>query len=160
MERHERDLRAALAMGPGQERDDRLVAALSDERAVLAYAPYTDWALRCRDHLDVLRQRARLTLARDRSRGAGLFSTACVQEAWESCLTHDPASEEAAAALMRLYTAQGARPEALRTYERCRDALAELGLSTTPALDEVRALATFKAAPRADRGPVAPEVSA
>ena len=82
--------------------------------------------MRCRDRLEVLRQQARLTLARDRSKGAGLSSTAAVLEAWESCLCHDPACEEAAAALMRLYTAQGARPEAVRTYERCRAALAEL----------------------------------
>ena len=134
LDRQEQALRAALAMGPGQDRDDRLVAALSDERTVLADAPYVEWALRCRDRFEVLRQQARLTLARDRSKGAGLSSTAAVLEAWESCLGHDPACEEAAAALMRLYTAQGARPEAVRTYERCRAALAELGLSTSPAL--------------------------
>jgi DNA-binding SARP family transcriptional activator len=126
LDHQEHALRAALATGPGQHRDDRLVAALSDERPVLADAPYVEWALRCRDRFEVQRQRARLTLARDRSKGAGLSSTAAVLEAWESCLSHDPACEEAAAALMRLYTAQGARPEAVRTYERCRAALAEL----------------------------------
>ena len=160
LDRQERALRAALAMGAGQDRDDRLVAALSDERTVLADAPYEEWALRCRDRFEVLRQRARLALARDRSKGAGLSSTAAVLEAWESCLSHDPACEEAAAALMRLYTAQGARPEAVRTYERCRAALAELGLTTSPALDEVRALAAFKLGPGGNGQPLAAEVTA
>ena len=160
LDRQEQALRAALAMGPGQDRDDRLVAALSDERTVLADAPYVEWALRCRDRFEVLRQQARLTLARDRSKGAGLSSTAAVLEAWESCLGHDPACEEAAAALMRLYTAQGARPEAARTYERCRAALAELGLSTSPALDEVRALAAFKLGPGGSGQPLAAHVTA
>ena len=103
------------------------MAALSDERTVLADAPHIDWALRCHEHVEVVRQQARLTLARDRSRGAGLSRTAAVLEAWESCLSHDLACEEAAAALMRLFTAQGARPEAVRTYERCQAALAQLG---------------------------------
>ena len=137
-----------------------MVAALSDERTVLADAPYEEWALRCRDRFEVLRQRARLALARDRTKGAGLSSTAAVLEAWESCLSHDPACEEAAAALMRLYTAQGARPEAVRTYERCRAALAELGLTTSPALDEVRALAAFKLGPGGNGQPLAAEVTA
>ena len=160
LDRQERALRAALAMGPGQDRDDRLVAALADERTVLADAPYVEWALRCRDRFEVLRQQARLALARDRTKGAGLSGTAAVLEAWESCLGHDPACEEAAAALMRLYTAQGARPEAARTYERCRAALAELGLTTSPALDEVRALAAFKLGPGGNGQPLAAHVTA
>ena len=61
---------------------------------------------------------------------------------------------------MRLYTAQGDRPEAVRTYERCRAALAELGLSTSPALDEVRALAAFKLGPGGNGQPLAAEVTA
>jgi class 3 adenylate cyclase len=61
-------------------------------------------------------------------------------------LVHDPASEEAAAALMRAYSALGQRHLVVRTYERCRSALEELGLRISPALDEVHAAATFELA--------------
>jgi predicted ATPase/class 3 adenylate cyclase len=145
-ESHEQALRAALAMSPGRGRDDGLVAALAEEGALLADEPYADWALRPREQLDGLRQRARLELARDRARGAGRTSPDAVTEAWESCLGHDTACEEAAAALMRAYSAQGLRHLVVRTYERCRAALEELGLCTTPALDEVWAAAALEPA--------------
>ena len=45
-----------------------LVAALADEGDLLADEPYADWALRPREHLESLRQEARLALARDRAR--------------------------------------------------------------------------------------------
>jgi class 3 adenylate cyclase/tetratricopeptide (TPR) repeat protein len=153
-ERHEEALRSALAMEPGQARDDRFVAALADEGTLLADEPYTDWASGPRERLDVLRQRARLTLARDRARGAGRRSAAAVTEAWESCLEHDAGCEEAAAALMRAYASQGLRHLVVRTYESCRTALQELALRTSPALDEVHAAAIFDPAP--SRGPATP----
>ena len=92
-----------------QDRDDRLVAALSEDAGLLADESYTEWALRPRERLEALRQKARLTLARDRTRGAGHSRPEAVVAAWESCLGHDPACEEAAAALMRAYSAQGQR---------------------------------------------------
>ena len=58
-ERHEEALRAALAMSPGQRRDDGLATALAEEGVILADEPYADWALRPRESLDGLRQRAR-----------------------------------------------------------------------------------------------------
>ena len=91
-----------------------------------------------RDALESLRQRARLELARDRSRGWGRSQPEAVVEAWEMCLLHDPASEEAASALMRVYAAQGNRHMVSSTYERCRDALESLGLRPSPALEEAR----------------------
>src|SRR5258708_35631221 len=60
-------LRAALAMAPGADRDDALVAALADEADLLDDEPYADWAIRAREHLDELRRQARLALARDRA---------------------------------------------------------------------------------------------
>src|SRR5690348_70980 len=68
---HELALRAALAMGPGYERDDLLATALADDGELLADEPYADWALRPRERLEALRQEARLALARDRAKGAG-----------------------------------------------------------------------------------------
>ena len=52
--------------------------------------------------------------------------------AWEACFEHDPASEEAAGALVRAYFAHGHRDLAVRAYERCRAALGELGLGIIP----------------------------
>ena len=73
-EAHEAALRATLLMDPGQDRDERLVAALAEERELLADEPYADWAVRPRERLAALRQAARLALARDRSKGAGRVS--------------------------------------------------------------------------------------
>jgi class 3 adenylate cyclase len=140
-EAHETALRAALSMAPGQDRDDRFVAALAEEAELLADEPYADWALRPRERLEALRQEARLTLARDRAKGAGRSRPEALVQAWESCFEHDPASEEAAGALVRAYLGQGRRELAVRSYERCRTALEELGLRVSPSLAEVYATA-------------------
>src|SRR5690349_2678682 len=147
--KHEQALRAALAMGPGHERDDLLATALADDGELLADEPYADWALRPRERLEALRQEARLALARDRARGAGDTRPEAQLAAWAACAEHDPASEEAAAALVRGYFAEGYRELAVRAYERCRAALGDLGLGLSPWLEEVYATAAFEAgAPR------------
>ena len=92
-----------------------------------------------REHLDALRQQARLALARDRAKGAGRCGPEAVAEAWDACLTHDAACEEAAAGLVRAYGSQGLRRLAVQAYERCRAGLEELGLQPSPALQAVRA---------------------
>jgi class 3 adenylate cyclase/tetratricopeptide (TPR) repeat protein len=146
LERNVGDLMAALGMGPGSDRDDQLVAALAEDAEVLVDEPFADWALPLREHLAALRQQARLVLARDRAKGAGRSRPAEVVAAWESCLGHDPACEEAAEALIRAYSAEGLRHLVVSTYERCRAALDELGLRTSPALEEVHAAAVFEPA--------------
>ena len=71
--------------------------------------------------------------------GAGRAGRDDVLAAWQSCLDHDPASEEAAGALIRAYLAQG-RPElAARVFERCRLALEQLGLRISPSLERLYA---------------------
>ncbi len=142
-------LRAGLALAPGQLRDDQLSVALAQDGQLLADEPYADWAIRARDRLAALRQEARLCLARDRAAGAGRAGRDDVLAAWESCLDHDPACEEAAGALIRAYLAQG-RPElAARVFERCRDALTQLGLRIPPSLERLYA-------PARDSGPASP----
>ncbi len=133
---HEQALRTALALDAGSRRDAELSMALATDGVLLEDEPYADWALRQREALDLLRQRARLELARDRARGKGASRVEAVVAAWEDCLAHDPASEEAAVPLVRIYCAQGQRQLAWSTYERCRSALEALGLRPSPALEE------------------------
>jgi class 3 adenylate cyclase len=130
-------LRAGLATAPGQARDDELSAALADDSELLAGEPYASWADRARDRLNSLRQEARLALARDRAKGAGRSAPDEVTAAWLACLDHDPACEEAAAALIRGYLAQGRREQAVRVFERCRSALEQLGLRISPSLERI-----------------------
>jgi class 3 adenylate cyclase/DNA-binding SARP family transcriptional activator len=132
-------LRAGLALAAGQLRDDQLSSALAQDGELLADEPYADWAGRARDRLTALRQDARLVLARDRAAGAGRSGRADVLAAWESCLDHDPACEEAAGALIRAYLAQGRPEQAARVFERCREALISLGLRIPPSLERLYA---------------------
>ena len=137
-------LRTALSLAPGTDRDTKLAAALAEDGELLADEPYADWALRPRERLETLRQEARLTLARDRSKGAGRSRPEAVVTAWEACFEHDQACEEAADALVRAYFAQGRRQLAVDVFERCRAALDELGLRISPSLAEVYAAAAFE----------------
>jgi DNA-binding SARP family transcriptional activator len=141
LDAHEEALQAALQASPGQGRDVSLVEVLSTGGVPLEDEPEAEWAARVRERVEYLRQEARLELARDRSRGIGRARPEEVLQAWQACLEADPTDEEAAAALMELYVSQGRRPLAVAVYERCRAALADLGMKTSPALEEVRASA-------------------
>jgi len=134
-------------MEPGTARDAALCMALAENGVLLEDEPYADWALRLREALELVRQRARLELARDRARGCGRSEPEAVIEAWEACVAHDPASEEAASSLMRVYSARGQREAVSLTYERCRAALEALGLRASPALAQAER-ATMTPAPR------------
>ena len=68
---HEEALRSALAMEAGGARDVALSGALAEDGVLLEDEPYADWALRPREALELLRQGARLELARDRARVGG-----------------------------------------------------------------------------------------
>jgi len=130
-------LRAAIEAEPGNQRDNLLTLALANGGALLEDEPTADWAYQLRERLEWARQEARLTLARDRARGYGRYRPGEVVEAWEACLAHDPACEEAACALMKLYRAQGKYTLVAATYRRCLSALEQLGLRASPALDEI-----------------------
>jgi class 3 adenylate cyclase/tetratricopeptide (TPR) repeat protein len=138
LDAHEKALRAALRASPGQGRDAALVEALSTGGVPLEDEPEAEWAVPVRERVEYLRQEARLELARDRSRGVGRAHPEEVLQAWQACSEADPTDEEAASTLMQLHVAQGRRPRAVAVYERCRAALANLGMKTSPALEEVR----------------------
>ena len=138
LDAHEEALDVALRATPGHGRDAALVKVLSTGGVPLEDEPEAEWAAAVRERVEYLRQEARLELARDRSRGVGRAHPEEVLQAWQRCL-EAPTDEEAAAALMQLYVAQGRRPLAVAVYDRCRAALANLGMKTSPALEEVRA---------------------
>lgn len=155
-------LRAGLAMPAGQARDDALGAALADDAELLPDEPYADWADGARDRLNALRQEARLALARNRAKGIGRSAPGDVAAAWLAFFDRDPASEEAAGALIGLFAAQGRPEQAVRVFERCRAALDQLGLLISPSLTRIYASAVARAEPssieptRAAPGPVPP----
>ena len=138
VEHHEAALKEALDIGPGQRRDDRLMAALAEQGVFLADEPYLDWVLPTRERLEALRQQARLAVARDRSRGFGRAGETDVLRAWEACFAAEPTCEDAAAALIQSYSAHGHRSLAVATYERCLRELEDLGLPPSPALERAR----------------------
>jgi DNA-binding SARP family transcriptional activator len=143
---HEAALRSALAMEPGDVRDASLSAALLEEGVLLDDEPYSDWAVELRTDLERLRQSARTELARDRTRGWGRSQPESVIDAWEICLAHDPASEEAVLALMTAYASVGQRHLVVRTYRRYRQSLEDLGLKPSLAIESAYWSATDEAA--------------
>jgi len=76
-----------------------------------------------------------MELARDRTKGYGRSRLEGVIDAWENCLAHDPASEEAAITLMRAYAGLGQRQLVARTYRRCRRGLEEVGIKASLATE-------------------------
>jgi len=153
-------LRQALGMEPAAGRAAALAVALKDEGELLAEEPYADWAMLAREHLESLRQEARLTLARDQAADSSQSSADAVTQAWLSAFDHEPASEEAAGALLHGYLHQGRREMAARVYERCAAALAGLGLHTSPSLDELYAAVTQPTLPAAERAATPPVAQA
>ncbi|HEX6450139.1 MAG TPA: AAA family ATPase [Trebonia sp.] len=154
-------LRAALAMPPGPRRAGRLRAGLASDAELLADEPDAEWARSPREGLAALRQEARLALARDLGSRPDPVSSDDLAAAWQSCLDHDPACEEAAGALARIYVAQHRPEQAARVLQRCRTALEELGLRLSPSLESVYAAAATEPlpavrspAPREERRPV------
>jgi class 3 adenylate cyclase len=146
-EAEEHALSTALEAEPGKRRDDLLTEALANQGVLIEDEPAAEWASRPREHLEWRRQEARLTLARDRARGLGWCRPADVVGAWEACLAHDPVCEEAASALLRLYSSQKRPALVETTYQRCRSGLEELGLRISPALEEVYAAAVLASHP-------------
>ncbi len=141
-ESHTRALLGAIGTQPGNERDDLLSLALKTTGTLLEDEPFAAWAVRPRERLDWLRQEGRLMLARARAQANGRFQVRSVIEAWEDCLAHDPTCEEAACALMRIYTVEGRQSLVERIYKGCRKALEDLGLDISPSLEEARKVAS------------------
>jgi len=81
---------------------------------------YAVWALSARVRLDDLWERCLATrLGRAEAAGDG----AALQDAAAALLEIDPLAEDVHRALIRLYLADGRRGQALKQYNRCRDAL-------------------------------------
>ena len=136
LELHECALRRRSSWRPGRAATPPSWNCWGEHRVLLEDEAYADWALRPRESLELGRQEARLALARDRSSGFGHSAPKDVIEAWETFAAHDPASEEAAVALMSLYAAQGQRHLVARAYRRCCDGLKYFGLEPSAHLEQ------------------------
>jgi predicted ATPase/DNA-binding SARP family transcriptional activator len=153
LEVHEGALSDALRMEPGDGSDTALVEALSENRTLLEDEAYSDWALRPRERLELSRQEARSALARNRSSGFGRSAPKELIGAWEDYAAHDPASEEAAVALMDAYAAQGQRQLVARAFRHCCDGLKDLGLEASADLKEAVQRTSEKMSPVATPRP-------
>ncbi|HEX2142637.1 MAG TPA: AAA family ATPase, partial [Candidatus Limnocylindria bacterium] len=133
---HRAALHDALAVPPGDVRDAALTAAVANDATLLPDEPYADWAGQARDALAELRLTARLELARNRTDGHGRADRAAAIDAWNEVAARQPASEEAAIALMRAHLAARQRDRAIRAYVQCVRALQdELDVGPSPELE-------------------------
>ena len=70
---HQEELRLALAVDPGMERDDLLVAALADEATLLEGEPLAEWAIRPRERLEWARAGSAADAGPGARNGVGVF---------------------------------------------------------------------------------------
>ena len=143
LDAHDQALRSAFEPRPGASVTNCSCLALASTGTLLEDEPYADWAAAPREHLDWLRQEARLALARDHASGKGTSHEGAVIAAWEDCLAHDLTCEEAALAVMQAYAAQNRQALVESTYSRCRTALEHLGLRISPALEQFHEAVTL-----------------
>jgi DNA-binding SARP family transcriptional activator/tetratricopeptide (TPR) repeat protein len=124
VETHLAALRAAAALSEPGERARQLRAALGAAAPVLLDDRYESWAQDVIVEVERTRQDARLVLAR----------TSGTLEDWRAVADHDPASEEACAALVHQLVQCGRRQDASRVAATTQAALAELGVAIDPAV--------------------------
>jgi DNA-binding SARP family transcriptional activator len=124
LDEHLAALRAAAARSDASERARRLRAALGAAAPVLLDDRYEPWAQDVIAEVERTRQDARLILAR----------TSGTLDDWRAVADHDPASEEACAALVHQLVQAGRRQDAARAAATTQAALAELGVAIDPAL--------------------------
>lgn len=117
-------LRGALDLPAGPARIEALTGALAVTGVPIADDPYEDWAIEVRDEVERLRQAARVA----RARGTGDVAD------WMAVANHDPASEGACLALAKARAAVGDRDGIVRAFDRCRQAVTDLGLEPSPEL--------------------------
>lgn len=138
----------AIAEGNRHLPHDKKEAIVHFHRALALYRGdflperrYEDWTSAERERLQVLALGLMTTLARLLLTDAPLETIRLT----EQVLSIDPVWEDAYRLQMRAYVAQGNRPLALRTYQRCVDVLAaELALDPLPEtqalFNEIRAI--------------------
>ncbi len=128
--------RRALARASSSRGDARR-AALAEAVGVytgdlFADNPFEEWVQRHRDRLGHQYVEA-LTLLAEAEEAAGEHQAALAR--WQDVTDRDPGAEHAYRGLMRSYLALGRGADALRAFEACRRALADLG--AVPSLETI-----------------------
>jgi DNA-binding SARP family transcriptional activator/pimeloyl-ACP methyl ester carboxylesterase len=134
LDRYETLLRRAAAAEPAARRSALEAAVALGEPDVLADEPYAGWALQVREHYHERQTQALVDLAEC---CLDLGDHRAAAAAAHVALAREPTRERACRAAMVAHHGAGARDEALRVYERTRQALAD-DLGVTPSLDTAR----------------------
>ncbi|MDR7521444.1 MAG: bacterial transcriptional activator domain-containing protein [Armatimonadota bacterium] len=132
--------RRALARAASSRGDARR-AALAE--AVRLYAgdlfaddPFEEWVQPHRDRL-ARQYLDTLALLAEAEEAAGEYQSAFLH--WQDLADRDPGAEHACRGLMRAHLALGRGADALRAFEACRRALADLGAVPSPETMSLRA---------------------
>jgi DNA-binding SARP family transcriptional activator/pimeloyl-ACP methyl ester carboxylesterase len=129
LDRYEDLLRQAAASPAAERRSPLETAVELGGQELLADEPYAEWIVPTREHY---RQRQVQALVELAECCFELSDHRATIAAAERAVALEPTRERAYRAAMRAHHAAGDRDAALRTYERCRSALAdELGIAPT-----------------------------
>jgi LuxR family maltose regulon positive regulatory protein len=129
IDRFQRALARALSAQDAARQEALAEAVTLYAGDLLADHPFEEWVQPHRDRLGRQYLEA-LTRLAEAEEVAGNHQAAAAR--WQAVVTREPGAEHAYRGLIRSYLALGRMADALRTFESCRMALADLGVEPSP----------------------------